>query len=232
MEEIRTKGVVIDAIDYKEYDKIITIFTLELGVIKAVVKGVKRPTAKMRFAGQILCFGEFILSKRGDMYTVITLDLVESFFEIAYNYEKFLLSVDFIKIVKFVNKYNPDSSELFVVFVAILNVLLKTQTDNNVVYIKFLIETLKALGYEHEYKICEKCRKPHEEYAYIDKFSGAIVCRDCVKDKSLRLNKDICDFLDLVAGTSYVELEGLTLPEEKLLNALKYLQILFKINCG
>ena len=231
MDEIRTKGIIIDAQDYKEYDKLITIFTLDLGVVKAVIKGVKKSNAKLRFAGQLLCFADFILTKRLGMYTVINADLIDSFYEIAYNYDKFLLAVDLIKVVKFVNKYNPDSSELFVVFVAILNVLLKTKVENNVVYCKFLIETLKALGYEHEFCCCEKCRKSNETEFYFEKFSGAILCGGCVRDKSLAITKEMMLYLEKISKSNYLELEKILIFEDNSLEMLKILQTIFKSNC-
>ena len=45
MEEIKTKGIVISAKDFKDSDKLVTIFSFDFGVIRADdnVKKLKRP---------------------------------------------------------------------------------------------------------------------------------------------------------------------------------------------
>ena len=42
MEELKTKGIVIKAIDYKDSDKLVTIFSPDLGLIRARARGVKK----------------------------------------------------------------------------------------------------------------------------------------------------------------------------------------------
>ena len=232
MEEIRTKGIVIDTQDYKEYDKIITILTYDMGVIKAVVKGVKRNTAKSRFAGQMFCFLDLILSKKGIYYTVISSDLIESFFEIAYKYESFLLAVDIVKVIKFVSKYHPDSSELFVIFISILNVLLISETDLNIVYLKFLYETLKVLGFNHTFAKCDKCGSDIVNEAYLDTIMGGVVCNECKKKYSDKLLKHELVIIKSIAETEYSKLSTLNFEKEVSIKLLKFVQMLFKINCN
>ena len=43
--EIKTEAVVLQSLDYKDNDKILTLFSPTLGKITAGIKGVKKPTA-------------------------------------------------------------------------------------------------------------------------------------------------------------------------------------------
>ena len=52
MKELKVKGIVIKAIDYNDSDKLVTIFSAELGLLKAKVRGVKKDKAKLAFAVQ------------------------------------------------------------------------------------------------------------------------------------------------------------------------------------
>ena len=45
-----TEGLILRAQDYKETDQLLTIYTIERGKIKALVKGVKKTTSKLRLA--------------------------------------------------------------------------------------------------------------------------------------------------------------------------------------
>jgi DNA repair protein RecO (recombination protein O) len=233
LSEIRTKGIVIDVKDYREYDKILTIFTYDLGVIKAVIRGVKKSTAKSRFAGQLFCFLDLIMTKHSDMYTVINVDLIESFFELAYNYDNYILAVDIIKIIKYVSKYNPDSTELFVVFLSILNVLMKTKTNSNIVYLKFLTETLRAMGYKHEWLMCDKCNKDIEDDAYLDTFIGAIVCDKCRgNNNNIVISRQGLEIIKLVNDCDYAHLSNINIDDDNTINILKLVQTLFKVHCN
>ena len=64
MDDLKYKGIVLAARDHKEKDKLVTLFTLEQGKITALLKGVKAPKAKLAFAAQLFCFGEFLLVTR------------------------------------------------------------------------------------------------------------------------------------------------------------------------
>ena len=49
MEELKVTGIVLGNIDYKENDKLVTIYSLELGVINAQLRGVKQAKSKLQF---------------------------------------------------------------------------------------------------------------------------------------------------------------------------------------
>ena len=74
--EIKVNALMLRAVDYNEYDKMLTLLTAEYGKISAGIKGVRKPAAKLRFAAQPFCFAEYVLAKRGDKYTVINLSLI------------------------------------------------------------------------------------------------------------------------------------------------------------
>ena len=87
--EVKTDAVVLKAIDYKDNDKLLTLFSPSLGKITAGIKGVKKPKAKLAFAAQPFCFAEYVLAERGGRYTVTAAYLHESFFELRADVEAF-----------------------------------------------------------------------------------------------------------------------------------------------
>ena len=64
MNELKLKAIVLSSIDYSEKDKIIKLFSLEEGIISAVLKGVRSQNAKLKFASQPFCFADFNLIKK------------------------------------------------------------------------------------------------------------------------------------------------------------------------
>lgn len=77
MEELNVSGVVVGAEDYREADRIVRILTPDRGVIRAVMRGVKKEKAKLKFAAMPFAFCEYSLMKRGAYYTVKTASPIE-----------------------------------------------------------------------------------------------------------------------------------------------------------
>jgi DNA repair protein RecO (recombination protein O) len=59
MERVSCEAVVIGGMDYREADRIVTLFTLEHGVLRALARGAKRSTR--RFAGALELFAHLSL---------------------------------------------------------------------------------------------------------------------------------------------------------------------------
>ena len=62
--EIKTDAIVLQSIDYKDNDKLLTLFSPTLGKITAGIRGVKKPKAKLAFSAQPFCFAEYILAEK------------------------------------------------------------------------------------------------------------------------------------------------------------------------
>ena len=68
--DFKTDAIVIRAIDYKESDRLLTLFTPLRGKVTAGIRGVRKPKAKLNFASQPFCFAEYVLAEKGGRYTV------------------------------------------------------------------------------------------------------------------------------------------------------------------
>ena len=90
MKELIVNAIAAGARDYKESDKLVKLITAEHGVINAVMKGVKKEKAKLKFAAMPFSFCEYSLTERGGFYTVKTAVPLESLFEVSYDPDNYL----------------------------------------------------------------------------------------------------------------------------------------------
>ena len=88
MAEEKVKGIVLKLKDYKEADKIASIFTLEQGVIAAKFTGVKKEKAKLKAIAQPFVFAEFNLNQKAGFNQVTNATLIDNFYQILNNYNK------------------------------------------------------------------------------------------------------------------------------------------------
>ena len=125
LEDIAITGIVLRAIKYKEKDMLIHIFSLELGNITAILKGVASSSSKMKFAGQAFCFAKFDLTKSHEFYVVKGVELIDSFFEITQDYDNYVYASSMLEVCDFILKPNILAEGLF------LNLL---KTIQNILY--------------------------------------------------------------------------------------------------
>lgn len=167
------------AVDYGENDKILTLLTAEYGKISAGIKGVKKPSAKLKFAAQPFCFAEYILAKKGDKYTVINCTECESFYDLRTDINKFYAASAAIEAVSALTYEGGDCAEIFYECVKTLSAM--CAGDERLPLIKFLIFLLEKSGYALSLDNCAECGAPliDAEKLRFDMDAGAFTCFDC-----------------------------------------------------
>ena len=76
----KVTGIVTRYVDYKENDRILSIFTLERGRIDANARGCRRPKSPLLPAAQPFVYGEFELFVSKDRAAVNQVNIQEPFF--------------------------------------------------------------------------------------------------------------------------------------------------------
>lgn len=179
MEELSITGIVLSAMPYKEKDKLIHIFSVELGKITAILKGVSSPNAKLKFASQPFCFARFDIVKTKDFYVVKGCDVIDSFFEITSDYEKFQISSLMLEICSIILKPNILAESLFLNLVKSLQNIVYENVGAGVVASKFILSTLKIIGYELNFETCDNCGMKFIGDIKFDIYSGTFRCKTC-----------------------------------------------------
>lgn len=223
MEEVRVKGIVLSASDHKEKDKIITIFSVELGKINGILRGVKAPKAKMKYASQPFCFASFELVKQGEYFLVTQVDLIDSFYELTRDYEKFQKGSSMLKVCGKVLRKGIVNPKLFITLINSLKVLTYENLNEYLIVCKFILEFLKSIGYGLNFKKCIFCGKELEDLAYFNNRTGDVYCPECKNLEYIELDKDE---LVLVRQLDMIEFDEISLLDIKNENIIKLFNLL------
>ena len=78
--DLITKAIALKTTDYGESDKFILLYSLEHGKISVHAKGIRKAKAKLKFAGDTFCFGNYELAQTGDRFMLKTCEQLESFY--------------------------------------------------------------------------------------------------------------------------------------------------------
>lgn len=176
MEEI-VNGIVLRAVDYRDNDKIITIFTVEKGIIIANAKGVKKSGAKLKFAVEPFCFAEYVLAKKSNRYTVISAQHIDSFYNLRTDLKKYYVSGLMGEVMLTALKEGDADASLFSVFInAVKDV--NYHGGEKLTLIKFLIMLFKTLGYGIGDEQCAFCGKRISQRVFFNFQSVNFSCEE------------------------------------------------------
>ena len=190
--DTKVHGIVLRASDYKDDDKLIRLYTLEQGKIGAVMRGVKKAKAKLKIAAQVFCFGEYILSGRGSLPTVIGCTIEESFFSLSSDPDKFAAAASVMEIT---DRALPDAESNPQIFIQILKTLKELLMNFSEVRLKcktillnFMLEFLKLSGYGLKLEKCCVCGDKYLRERRFDFSSGGVVCRPCAAYDAVKIS--------------------------------------------
>ena len=187
MEE-KINAIMLRGVDYKDNDKMLTLYSIERGLVSASVRGVKKAGAKLNFCAQPFCFAEYLLSVNQTRATVIGATEIESFYNLRVNLTSFYCATVICEyLIK--GATEEGNEELFMLAVNGLKKL-NFSTENGLeVLANFLLQALNQEGYAISGANCFKCGEPAHlgEYAYFDFERGQLLCCDCFSPTSTRI---------------------------------------------
>ena len=170
--EIKTEAIVLQSIDYKDNDKLLTLFSPSLGKVTAGIRGVKKPKAKLAFSAQPFCFAEYILAEKGGRYTVTGAYLHESFFEIRSDITRFYAACAAAEICRELATENEKHEALFIGFIECLKSLCLAGEDEAEALIAFALLALHESGYPIDLGFFEECNGDIGERLWFDFSDG------------------------------------------------------------
>ena len=156
MDGWKVQALNLGARDYGENDKLITLCTHENGTVTALMKGVKKAGAKLKFAAQPFCLGEYMLSRRGELYLVTGCTSLADFRELQELPESFFAGCCVLEICGLFVQKNQESRLLPDTLRALSSLCERPGADLSVL-VAYLYRALALSGYGLNPDICQQC---------------------------------------------------------------------------
>lgn len=202
--EIKTEAIVLQSIDYKDNDKLLTLFSPSLGRITAGIRGVKKPKAKLAFSAQPFCFAEYILAEKGGRYTVTNAYLHESFFALRCDITRFYTACAMAETCLAILYENESYEGLFVALIEGLKALALDDEDPAEAFLTFALVALRESGYPLDLSFFEECGGDIGEMLWFDFADGKFTTFDrCTQGE--RASVSTYHTLRKCAGLTYRE---------------------------
>jgi len=176
-----TEAIVLRTYRLGEADKIASLFTRQLGRLRAVAQGASR--TKSRYGGTLepLSYVRLWVFEREnrDLLRLNSVEIIESFFDMQKDY-RVQLAAQFLAEVG--DRLLPEREVNERIFRLLLTVLraLKTSGEVNRPLLYFDYWMVRLSGFLPEFGACSRCgRALGEEGGYFARGSEGLTCRDC-----------------------------------------------------
>ena len=165
-----------------EADRVLSIFTAEKGLLKAIAKGARKPGTKMAGRSDILCVNELLLS-RGRTFEIITqAQTVDGFPKLRSDLSRLSYGLYYAELTNaFAQGLEEDSKNYLAFLIESLQQLSNAELSPVHLCLQFQLKLLDILGLKPELTYCIYCRDVLHEYN-LSKFNvelGGIVCSAC-----------------------------------------------------
>ena len=187
MKNIKVNGIVIAENNMGDFDKMLTILTPNLGKIGCSAKGSRRPKSLLLSGTQFLCFGEYMLFKGSEHYTMNSCETIEMFYNIRTDLDKLTYASYITKIINDVTTENQNSFNTLKLFLNTLYMI--SETDKNLDFITsvFKLRMLKILGFTPNIRECTCC-KSKENITHFSIIDNGFKCLACSKQDTGSIN--------------------------------------------
>ncbi len=211
---VETKAVIIKTQDFKENDKLVWFYTEKLGKITAVVRGAKKSKSKFLALTLPLCYGEYMLYKGKNLYTLQEGKIINSFQGLLSNLYKLTYSSYLCELIDIACVDNEVNVELFRNLVTTLYLLNTDALDYELLIRSFELKLLKNTGYNLILDNCSICRKKISSSNYISLSYYGGVCDECPREHGLFILKGTYNALRFLMNMNIDKLYRLNLNNE------------------
>ncbi|WP_309711913.1 DNA repair protein RecO [Armatimonas sp.] len=222
MATYKTVALVLRRIPLGEKDKIVTLFSRDLGKLRAVAKGSRKPTSKLSGASEPLLLLRASLAEGSSLDVLSEAEVREAFPKLKSDYGRFLRATYACELLEKVMEERDPHPESFDLLLSTLYILQHAVQADTALH-AFELQLLAQIGYEPQLSACIRCDNPFDtDYppvGYSPSRGGAlcIPCTEFLHGEAMPCNATTILLLErLTQLTDAKALAGLELPDEAL----------------
>ena len=217
--DVTTKAIALKATDYKENDKFSLLYSLDYGKITVHAKGIRKASAKLKFAADQFCFGQFELAKLDDRFTLKTCDQLESFYSLR---EDVVVYYSACTVAECLANYTEEGQAEPNVFIETLKALqaLTNGIEPLLVTLRYVLAFMEMQGFKLQLDGCIACGKSSKKL-FLDLQRGGLLCDTCRNPDSFAVSPRVLAACQMLDGMPYDRLHNLNFTLDVLKDALE-----------
>ncbi|HEX5658836.1 MAG TPA: DNA repair protein RecO, partial [Polyangiales bacterium] len=175
-----TDALLLRANDYRDADRIVTLFTRDAGKLSALARGARG--SKRRFAGSLEPYSVIrveLEEGRGELLTLKRAELTRPFVQLLSDLDRMDAAAGALALVREAHAPRAVDTELFVAAVQYLTVIDHEGDPQRSLLLAFALRVLARMGIAPRLSQCGRSNEPvpADKSAYFDPALGAVVSR-------------------------------------------------------
>lgn len=228
---IKTKGIVLKQNNMGDNDEMCTILTPDLGKIGCAAKGAKKPKSSLMAGTQFLCFGDFVIYKGINSYSINSSEPIEIFYNIRLDIDKLKYASEVSKIVCDVTNENESAYRVLQLTLNTIYMISESGKDLDLILSIFKIRLLSIIGFRPVVEKCICCNEK-ENIKYFSFADNGFKCDACGRqDKgAMEINESIVKAIRFIIWAEPKKIFSFEISEEAKLK-LKLLSKVYLDKC-
>ncbi len=182
---LKTDGLVVRQVNYKDNDQILTVLTKEHGLMTLKARGVRSRSSRLKGACQLLAYSEFTVFENRGFHTIDEANAIQMFTELRTDIELLSLASYFAQVAEVLSQEDMPNPELLSLTLNALYALCRRLCTPELVKAAFELRAACLGGYTPELSGCAVCGDPEPDR--FDVRGGILCCASCSAGEGLRL---------------------------------------------
>ena len=182
---LKTDGLVVRQVNYKDNDQILTVLTKEHGLMTLKARGVRSRSSRLKGACQLLAYSEFTVFENRGFHTIDEANAIQMFPELRTDIELLSLASYFAQVAEVLSQEDMPNPELLSLTLNALYALCRRLCTPELVKAAFELRAACLGGYTPELSGCAVCGDPEPDR--FDVRGGILCCASCIAGEGLRL---------------------------------------------
>ena len=212
---LQTEGIVIRETTTGENDRIVTLLTKDMGVLRAFANGAKTMRSRSLSGTQLLCYSKFSIYSGRDAYVISEAQPIEVFFELRNDIERLALAQYFCELSAELAPREDEAPEELRLILNSLHYLAQGRRPQP--FLKALTELrlLCMAGYQPNLVACADCGSYDAEPMYFNVHDGTLRCSSC-GGKGIALSRGVLTAMRYICYVPFEKLYRFTLSDDGL----------------
>ena len=183
---ISTTGLIIKQQNIGEQDKLVTVLTKDMGVVRAFVRGAKNIKNPKSAATDLLCYSRINLYFGKEKYIIDEASVEEMFFSLRKDIVKVSLAQYFCELALHICPSGQEASKQLSLILNALHLLSNSDRDPEIIKACTELRLACLAGYMPDLIMCRGCGVYESECMYFSLSDGSLKCSECIQKKPVQ----------------------------------------------
>ena len=175
----QTEAIILKGLKLGEADKILTLYTPGMGKIKAIAKGVSRPSSKLRGNVELLMHSKLMLARGTNLDIITQGEAINSFLALRDDLWRTSCALYVAELVDHFTPEHLENRPVFDLLQDVLNILCRVN-NGEIILRYFELHLLEHSGYRPQLNNCIRCNAPlNPTTNFFSITGGGVLCPDC-----------------------------------------------------